>query len=134
MFGRKIGLPWQSSPPQTPPATQSKYPDLKPEENDEPEADKLSPESDVTGSADSSDTEGPSDNSSHKQPSFDASPESPTAFKQGASHLEVEHVDKSQISQDCIDKNKDPPDTDSSAEKPSESLQQQTFDKRLVKS
>ncbi|XP_016423490.1 protein unc-13 homolog A-like isoform X3 [Sinocyclocheilus rhinocerous] len=134
MFGRKIGFPWQSSPPQTPPANQSKHPDLNPEENDEPEADKLSPESEVTGSADSSDAEGPSDNSSHKQPNFDTRPESPTAFKQGASCLEVEHVDKSQISQDCIDKNKDPPDTDSSAEKPSESLQQQTFDKSPVDS
>ncbi len=133
MFGRKIGFPWQSSP-QTLPATQSKDPDLKPEENDEPEADKLSLESEVTGSADPSDTEGPSDNSSHKQPSFDTSPESPTAFKQGASCLEVKHVDKSQISQDCIDNDKDPPDTDSSAEKPPESLQQQTFNKRLVKS
>ncbi len=133
MFGRKIGFPWQSSP-QTLPATQSKDPDLKPEENDEPEADKLSLESEVTGSADPSDTEGPSDNSSHKQPSFDTSPESPTAFKQGASCLEVKHVDKSQISQDCIDNDKDLPDTDSSAEKPPESLQQQTFNKRLVKS
>uniref|UniRef100_A0A8C2Q4T7 Uncharacterized protein n=1 Tax=Cyprinus carpio TaxID=7962 RepID=A0A8C2Q4T7_CYPCA len=56
MFGRKIGFPWQSSPPQTPPANQSKHPDLNPEENDEPEADKLSLESEVTGSADPSDT------------------------------------------------------------------------------
>ncbi|KAL0193848.1 hypothetical protein M9458_012144, partial [Cirrhinus mrigala] len=129
MFGRKIGFPWQSSPPQTPPATQSKFPDLKPEENDEPEDDKLSPESDVTGSADPSDTEGLSDNSLHKQPSFDTSPESPTGLKQGASCLEGEHLDKSKISKDRIDKDKDPPDTDASAEKPSESLQQQTFDK-----
>ncbi|XP_050965936.1 uncharacterized protein LOC127165389 [Labeo rohita] len=130
MFGRKIGFPWQSSPPQTPPATQSKFPDLKQEENDEPEADKLSPESDVTGSADYSDTEGPSDSSLHKQPSFDTSPESPT----GASCLEGEHLDKSKISKDRTDKDKDPPDTDASAEKPSETLQQQTFDESPVDS
>lgn len=134
MFGRKIGFPWQSSPPQSPPATQSKHPDLKPEEKDEPEADKLSLESDVTGSADPSDTEGPSDNSSHKQPSFDTSPESPTALKQGVSSLEVEHTENSQISQDRKDKDKDPPDIDSREEKPPGTLLQQTFDKRLVKS
>ncbi|CAM4545023.1 unnamed protein product [Leuciscus chuanchicus] len=116
MFGRKMGFPWQSSPPQTPPATQSKHLDLRPEEIYEPEADKLSPESDVTGSADPSDTEGPSDNSSHKQPSFDTSPESPTALKQGSSCLEVEHIEKSQISEDCIDKDNDIPDTDSTSD------------------
>ncbi|KAG1958130.1 protein unc-13 B-like [Pimephales promelas] len=134
MFGRKIGFPWQSSPPQTPPATQSKHLDLRPEEKYEPEADKLSPESDVTGSADPSDTEGPSDNSSHKQPSFDTSPESPTAFKQESSCLEVEHIEKSQIYKDCIDKDNDIPETASSAEKPPGTLLQQTFEKSPVDS
>ncbi|XP_077097961.1 uncharacterized protein LOC143749307 [Siphateles boraxobius] len=134
MFGRKIGFPWQSSPPQTPPATQSKHLDLRHEEMYEPEADKLSPESEVTGSADPSDTEGPSDNSSHKQPSFDTSPESPTALKQGPSCLELEHIEKSRISQDCIDKKNDIPDKDSSAEKPPGRLLQQTFDKSPVDS
>ncbi|XP_068077513.1 uncharacterized protein unc13ba isoform X2 [Danio rerio] len=134
MFGRKIGFPWQNSPPHTPPATQSKPPDLRPEETNEPDADKLSPESEVTGSADPSDTEGPSDNSLHEQPSFDTSPDSLEACKQEDPCMEAEHLDKSVIYQGCIDKDKDTPNTDSSAEKPSERLQQKTFDKSPVDS
>ncbi|TRY55641.1 hypothetical protein DNTS_008838 [Danionella cerebrum] len=127
LFGKKIGFPWQSSPPQTPPATQSKHPDLKPVENDDPETDKLSPESEITGSADPSDTEGPSDSSSHKQPSFDTSPESPVALDHRDSFKELEDVNKTQISEDLIEKDKDPSNRDSSEKKISE---KQTFEKR----
>ncbi|KAL7839133.1 hypothetical protein SRHO_G00257910 [Serrasalmus rhombeus] len=113
MFGKKIGFPWQSTPPQTPPAvvtTQSEPAELKTDDDHEaPETDKLSPESDVTESADPSDVEGQSDISSDKQQSFDMGPESPVALKQDSSSPDDKTQNKPQakVAPPPEDKDKD---------------------------
>ncbi|KAL6466139.1 hypothetical protein MHYP_G00262720 [Metynnis hypsauchen] len=134
MFGKKIGFPWQSTPPQTPPAvvtTPSKPAELKSDDGYEaPETDKLSPESDVTESADPSDVEGPSDISSDKQQSFDMGPESPVALKQDSSSPDDKTQNKPQAKAAPPPEDKDKDATDH-GQLPESHLSKE-LDKRLV--
>lgn len=83
MFGKKLGFPWQSTAPSQTPSTVVNMHEENKNNNQEPEIETLSLESDITESPDSSDTEGPTD--TYKQQSFNSSPESLLAVKQDMS-------------------------------------------------
>lgn len=90
MFGNKLGFPWQSTAPSQAPATVVIAQVEKKNDNEEPDIEIMSLESDVTESPDSSDIEGPTDTCSDKQQSFDSSAETLLAIKQDMSKLEEE--------------------------------------------
>lgn len=81
MFGKKLGFPWQNTAPSPTPSTVVATQVESKNDNEEPEIEILSVDSDITESPDSSDTEGPTDTNSDKQQSFDSSPESLLAVK-----------------------------------------------------
>lgn len=128
MFGNKLGFPWQSTAPSQAPATVVIAQVEKKNDNEEPDIEIMSLESDVTESPDSSDTEEPTDTCSDKQQSFDTSAKTLLAIKQDMSKPEEED----QAEADSSLKEKDQNATDHAMGQLPESPLEKEHSRRLV--